>query len=64
MESNRFTSKLVRWVFILHEYDFDIVHKVGRVNWDADGLTWNPSFNEEDTTGVRWHGEVDLEAIP
>jgi hypothetical protein len=63
MESNRFTSKLVRWVFILHEYDFDIVHKVGRVNWDVDGLSWNPSSNE-DITSVRWHGEVDLKVIP
>ncbi len=25
-------KELVRWALILHEYDFDIVHKVGRVN--------------------------------
>jgi hypothetical protein len=33
------------------------------VNQDVDGLSQNPSFNEEDTTCVRWHGKVDLEAI-
>jgi hypothetical protein len=22
------------------------------------------SFNEEDPTGARWHGEVDLEVVP
>jgi hypothetical protein len=27
-------------------------------------LNWNPSFNEEDTTCAKWHGEVDLEAMP
>jgi len=34
------------------------------LNWDVDGLNWNPSSNEEDTTGAHWHGDVDLEAIP
>jgi hypothetical protein len=56
MESNRFTSKLVRWVFILHEYDFDIVLKASKVNWDANGLSWNPNYNEEDIIGAKWHG--------
>jgi hypothetical protein len=27
-------------------------------------LNWNPSFSEEDTTGAKWHGEVNLEAMP
>jgi hypothetical protein len=49
MESNCITWKSKRWAFILHEYKFDIVHKVGKVNWDAKGLSQNPSFNEEDT---------------
>jgi len=50
-------------VFILHEYDFNIVHKSGKVNWDVNGLSWNPSSNEKDTIGARWHGEVDLEVV-
>jgi hypothetical protein len=36
--------KLARWAFILQEYDFDIIHKVSRVNWDAKGLNWNLDF--------------------
>jgi len=27
-------------------------------------LNRNPNFNEEDTTEVRWHGDVDLEVVP
>jgi hypothetical protein len=49
--------------FILQEYDFDIVHKIGRVNQDVDGLSRSPSSSEEDTTSVRWHGKVDLEIV-
>ncbi len=63
MESYRLTGKLAKWALILQEYDFDIVHKVGKVNWDVDGLSHNPSSSEEDTTSARWHGEVDLEAM-
>ncbi len=63
MELNQLTGKLAKWVFILQEYDFNIIHKVDRVNQDANGLNWNPSSNEEDTISARWHGEVDLEAM-
>jgi hypothetical protein len=54
---------LARWAFILQEYDFDIIHKLGKVNRDVDGLRWNPSFNEEDTIRACWHGDGDLEVI-
>jgi hypothetical protein len=37
------------WVIIMQENDFNIVHKVGRVNEDVNGLSQNPSSNEEDT---------------
>jgi hypothetical protein len=55
---------LAKWAIILQEYHFDIIHKLGKVNQDVNGLSWNPSSNEEDTIGVHWHGDVDLEAIP
>jgi hypothetical protein len=57
-------GKLAKWPFILQEYDFDIIHKHGKVNQDANGLSWNPSSNKEDTTGVHWHGDMDLEVVP
>jgi hypothetical protein len=49
MESNCFKGKLTIWAFILQNYDFDIIHKVGTVNWDANGLSQNPSSNRDNT---------------
>jgi hypothetical protein len=53
MESNYHTRKLVRWVFILHEYDFDRIHRVGKLNRDVDGLICNTSSNKEDTSKIH-----------
>jgi hypothetical protein len=64
MELDQFTRKLAKWALTFQEYDFDIVHKVNRVNQDANGLNRNPSFNDEDTIGAKWHGEVGLEVVP
>jgi hypothetical protein len=63
MGLDRFTRKLTKWALILQEYDFDILHRVGRVNWDVDGLSQNSCSSEEDTTCARWHGEVDLKVV-
>jgi hypothetical protein len=63
MESDRLTGKLAMWALILQDYDFDIIHRPSRVNQNVDGLNRNPSSNEEDTNGVHWHGDVDLEAV-
>ncbi len=63
MELDRFTRKLVKWAFTFQEYDFDIVHKVNRVNQDANGLNRNPSSSDEDTIGSKCHEKVDLEVV-
>jgi hypothetical protein len=34
-------GKFKKRAIILHEYDFDIIHKVGKVNRDVGGLSWN-----------------------
>jgi hypothetical protein len=52
MESYWLIGKLAKWAFILHEYDFDIIHKASKVIWDVDGLSWNPRSNEKDTMHV------------
>ncbi len=63
MESDKLIGKLARWAFILHEYDFQVVHIPGVTNLDADGLNRNPCTNQEDNTRARWHGEVDDEMV-
>jgi hypothetical protein len=64
MESDKLTGKLARWALILQEYDFQVVHRPGVTNLNADGLSRNPCTSQKDTTGARWHGEVDEEMVP
>lgn len=33
--------------------DFDIFHKVGRINWDANGQNLDPCFNYKDIKRVH-----------
>ena len=39
-------AKLMRWSLKLSEYDFDIIHKPGRLHLDADALSRLPSALE------------------
>ncbi len=41
-----------------------MVHRLGVINLDANGLNWNPCTSQEDDIGARWHGEVDEEMVP
>jgi phospholipid-translocating ATPase len=42
MGSDKLTRKFARWVLILLEYDFQVVHRRGVANLDANGLSRNP----------------------
>ena len=63
MESDKLTGKLARWALLLQEYDFEIVHKAGVQNMDADGLSRNPDPLQDDMTGARWHDISDQEVV-
>jgi hypothetical protein len=63
MEYDQLIRKLVKWALLLHEYDFNVIHRFGMVNRHANGLNQNSSSNEEDIIRVCWHGNVDLEVI-
>ena len=63
MESDKFTGKLAMWALLLQEYDFEVIHRAGIANLDADGLSRNPSPSDEDLTRARWHGSCDREAL-
>ena len=64
MESDKLTGKLAKWALLLQEYDFEVVHRAGITNMNADGLSRNPSPSDEDLTGAMWHGDYDREAVP
>ena len=53
MKLGKLTGKLARWALLLHEYDFEVVHRAGIANLDTDGLSCNPSPSDEDLTGAR-----------
>ncbi len=61
--SDKLTRKFTRWALILHEYDFQVVHKPGVAKLDADGLSRNPCTNQEDNTRAKWHGKVYEEMV-
>jgi len=47
MKFDLFIKNLAKWALILKAYDFDIVHKVSKVNQNVNCLSQNPCSNEE-----------------
>ena len=35
-------ARVARWKILLREYDYEIVHKPGKINMNADALSRNP----------------------
>jgi hypothetical protein len=64
MELDWIIGKQIRWVLIQQEYDFHIVHMVGKVNQNVDLLSLNPSSSKEGIIKAQCHGDMDLEVLP
>ncbi len=62
MQSNWLIRKLTKWVPIFQEYDYDVTHCIGINNKNVNGLNWNPSSNELDTTRgmLAWGNELEI----
>jgi hypothetical protein len=41
MGFDKLNRKLVKWALLLQENDFEVVHKAGLQNLDADGISRN-----------------------
>ena len=50
MESDKLTGKLAKWALLLQEYNFEVIHRAGITNLDANGLSNNQSPLDEDLT--------------
>lgn len=59
MKSDKLIRKLARWILLLQEYDFEVIHRARNTNLDANGLSRNPSPSDKDLIGARWHGNCD-----
>ena len=53
IELDKLTGKLTIWVLLLHEYNYEVVHRTEVTNLDVDGLSRNPSPSDKDLTGAE-----------
>ena len=51
MESGDLRGKYARWAMILQEHDFEVIHRPGKTQQHADGLSRNPAPT------LQWHAE-------
>ena len=49
---------------MLQEYNFKVVHRLGQVNMDVNGLSKNPCLSQKDSPRAQWHvGEDEEERL-
>ena len=46
-------SRLIRWRLKLEEYDYEIIHKAGKTNKNADALSRNPIQTDGRINAIR-----------
>jgi len=60
MTNDKLTSKLARWVIILQEYEFKVIHRPGITHQNADTMSRRPLITSEDFSETR----QDFNQIP
>jgi hypothetical protein len=60
MTTNKLTSKLARWVLILQEYEFKVIHQLGITHQNADTMLRRPLTAFEDFSKAK----QDFDQIP
>ena len=59
MTTQKLTGKLARWSLLLQEYDFEVEHRAGAANTNADCLSRYPLPSDADAPLLDWtKGEV------
>ena len=54
MKPDKFIGKLVKWVLLLQNYNFEVVHGACTSNLDGDGFFCNPNPLEKKLTKARF----------
>jgi len=52
-------SRLIRWRLTLEEYDYEIVHKAGKGNTNADALSRNPISDDQHINNISQEDEEE-----
>jgi len=60
MTNDKLIGKLARWVFILQEYEFKVIHRPGITHQNADTMSRRPFTTSEDFLETR----QDFDQIP
>jgi hypothetical protein len=60
MTNDKLTGKLVRWAFILQEYEFKVIHQLGITHQNANTMSRRPLTTSEDFSEVK----QDFDQIP
>jgi hypothetical protein len=60
MTNDKLTGKLVRWVLILQEHEFKVIHRPGITHQNADTMSRKPLTTSEDFSEAR----QDFDQIP
>jgi hypothetical protein len=53
MTNDKLIGKLARWVLILQEYEFKIIHRPGITHQNVDTMLWKPLTTSKDFSKVR-----------
>ena len=61
MKNRTLTGQYCRWALICQEYDFEILHRAGKANANADCLSRLPRDTAEDESGARLNFDDDPE---
>jgi hypothetical protein len=60
MTNDKLTGKLARWVLILQEYEFKVIHRPSITHQNADTMSRRPLITSEDFSEAR----QDFDQIP
>jgi len=53
MTNAKLTNKLARWVLILQEYEFKVIHQPGITHQNLDTMSWRPFTTSKDFLEAR-----------